>query len=61
MIPIGPKVPNFRGKTKRQVMEESSALGVAVQIAGTGIARGRNRGPALFLDQAKRVKVQFAR
>ena len=28
MIPAGPKVPNFHGKTKRQVMEESSALGV---------------------------------
>ena len=32
MIPNGPKVPNFQGKTKRQVMEESSALGVRVQI-----------------------------
>ena len=42
MIPAGPKVPNFRGKTKRQVMEESSASAYRVEIAGAGIARGRS-------------------
>ena len=45
MIPTGPKVPNFRGKTKRQVMEESSALGMRVEIAGTGIARRQEPQP----------------
>jgi cell division protein FtsI (penicillin-binding protein 3) len=61
MIPTGPKVPNFRGKTKRQVMEESSALGVSVQIAGTGIARRQEPRPGSVLRPGERVRVQFAR
>ena len=47
MIPVGPKVPDFHGKTKRQVMEESSALGVRVEIAGTGIARRQEPAPGV--------------
>jgi membrane peptidoglycan carboxypeptidase len=61
MIPTGPKVPNFRGKTKRQVIEESSALGVAVQIAGAGIARRQEPRPGSVLRPGEKVKVQFAR
>jgi cell division protein FtsI (penicillin-binding protein 3) len=61
MMPVGPKVPNFRGKTKRQVMEESTALGVRVEIAGTGIARRQEPLPGVVLRPGERVKVQFAR
>jgi cell division protein FtsI (penicillin-binding protein 3) len=61
MIPTGPKVPNFRGKTKRQVMEESSALGFGVQIAGAGIARRQEPRPGSVLRPGEKVKVQFAR
>jgi cell division protein FtsI (penicillin-binding protein 3) len=61
MIPVGPKVPNFRGKTKRQVMEESSALGMRVEIAGTGIARRQQPQPGVILRPGERVKVRFAR
>jgi hypothetical protein len=61
MIPTGPKVPNFRGKTKRQVIEQSSALGVPVQIAGAGIARRQEPRPGSVLRPGERVKVQFAR
>ncbi|HYP06862.1 MAG TPA: penicillin-binding protein, partial [Bryobacteraceae bacterium] len=61
MLALGPKVPNFRGKTKRQVIEESSALGVAVQIAGVGIARRQEPRPGSVLRPGERVKVQFAR
>jgi cell division protein FtsI (penicillin-binding protein 3) len=61
MVATGPKVPNFRGKTKRQVMEESSALGMPVQIAGAGIARRQEPRPGSVLRPGERVKVQFAR
>jgi len=61
MIPAGPKVPNFRGKTKREVMAESTALGVRVEIAGTGIARQQEPQPGSVLRPGERVKVRFAR
>lgn len=61
MMPAGPTVPNFRGKTKRQVMEESTALGVRVEIAGTGIARQQEPLPGVVLRPGERVKVRFAR
>ncbi len=61
MIPVGPRVPNFRGKTKREVMAESTALGVRVEIAGTGIARRQEPQPGSVLRPGERVKVRFAR
>jgi cell division protein FtsI (penicillin-binding protein 3) len=61
MLPVGPKLPNFRGKTKRQVMEECTALGVRVEIAGTGIARRQEPPPGVVLRPGERVKVRFAR
>ena len=61
MIPVGPKVPDFHGKTKRQVMEESSALGMRVEIAGAGIARRQEPAPGVVLRPGERVRVQFAR
>lgn len=61
MIPQGPKVPNFRGKTKREVMEESTALGFRVEIAGSGIARNQQPMPGVVLRPGERVRVRFAR
>ena len=61
MIPTGPKIPDFRGKTKRQVMEQSSALGMRVEIAGTGIARRQEPQPGQVLRPGERVRVRFAR
>ncbi len=61
MMPAGPKVPDFHGKTKRQVMEESSALGVRVEIAGAGIARRQEPAAGSVLRPGERVRVQFAR
>ena len=37
----GPRVPNFRGKTLRDVIEESSALGIPVEFKGGGIAQAQ--------------------
>ena len=61
MIPARSQSPEFHGKTKRQVMEESSALGVPVEIAGTGIARRQEPAPGSVLSPGERIKVRFAR
>jgi cell division protein FtsI (penicillin-binding protein 3) len=57
----GPKVPNFRGKTMRAVVEEASALGIAVQFDGSGTARAQVPLPGSALRAGERVRVQFAR
>lgn len=59
--PTGPRTPNFRGKTKRQVLNESVALGVRVNLAGAGIARSQDPEPGVVLRPGEHVKVVFAR
>jgi membrane peptidoglycan carboxypeptidase len=61
MVPTGPKVPNLLGKTKRAVLAESTAIGVRVEMAGTGIARAQDPPAGAVLRPGDRVKVQFAR
>jgi cell division protein FtsI (penicillin-binding protein 3) len=56
----GPKVPDFHGKSKRAVLEESFALGVRVELAGAGIARTQDPPPGVALRRGERIKVQFA-
>lgn len=56
----GPKVPDFHGKTKRAVLEESFALGVRVEVAGVGIARSQDPPAGVALRRGERVKVLFA-
>jgi membrane peptidoglycan carboxypeptidase len=60
LVAAGPKVPDFQGKTKRAVLQESLALGVRVEIAGTGIARTQDPPAGSALRPGERVKVQFA-
>jgi hypothetical protein len=57
----GPKVPNFRGKTMRVVVEEASAIGLPVLLDGSGIARAQVPAPGTVLHAGERVRVQFAR
>jgi len=57
----GPKVPNFRGKTMRVVVEEASAIGLPVLLDGSGIARAQVPAPGTVLPAGERVRVQFAR
>ena len=57
----GPRVPNFRGKTVRNVIEEAAALGIPVEFTGTGIARAQVPAPGAVLPLGRRVRVQFAR
>jgi cell division protein FtsI (penicillin-binding protein 3) len=60
-VPVGPKVPNFRGKTMRAVVEEASAQGVSVLLDGSGIARMQQPPPGSVLHPGERIRVQFAR
>jgi cell division protein FtsI (penicillin-binding protein 3) len=57
----GPKVPNFRGKTMRAVVEEASAQGFSVLLDGSGIARMQQPPPGSVLRPGERIRVQFSR
>lgn len=58
---IGPTVPDFKGKTMRAVMEESAALGLPVDVQGSGLARAQAPPAGALLAIGERVRVQFAR
>jgi len=60
----GPKVPSFRGMTLRQVLEESSARGMPVEVEGAvkvGLVREQEPEAGAILPPGKRVRVQFVR
>ncbi len=58
----GPKVPSFRGMTLRQVLEESAATGMPVDLAGAvrmGWVREQEPAAGEILPAGARVRVQF--
>ena len=55
----GPTVPNFRGKSVRDVIQESAALGIPVEYVGSGVARMQIPPAGAFLPIGERVRVQF--
>jgi cell division protein FtsI (penicillin-binding protein 3) len=57
----GPMVPNFQGKSVRDVIQESAALGIPVEFAGSGIARAQIPPPGAILPLGERVRIQFGR
>ncbi len=59
--PTGPTVPNFRGKTMRDVLTEAAAKGLTVVADGSGIARMQSPAPGTPLREGDRIHVQFAR
>jgi hypothetical protein len=61
VVATGPKAPDFSGKTKREVVNESMALGVRVQMAGSGVVRSQQPPPGSVLRPGEYVKVVFAR
>jgi cell division protein FtsI (penicillin-binding protein 3) len=58
---VGPTVPDFKGKTMRAVLEESAALGLPVDVQGSGLARAQAPPAGTLLAIGERVRVQFAR
>jgi cell division protein FtsI (penicillin-binding protein 3) len=60
-VEVGPKVPNFRGKTLRAVLAEAGAKGLTVLPEGSGVARMQSPPPGSTLHEGERIRVQFSR
>jgi hypothetical protein len=58
---VGPRVPNFQGKTMRAVLAEAAAKGLTVVPDGSGVARVQSPPPGSPLHEGERIRVQFAR
>ncbi len=58
---IAPRMPNFHGKPVRVVIQEALALGVDVDMVGSGLARAQEPPAGTILSAGRRVRVQFAR
>jgi len=54
-------VPDFRGKSMRDVVEESSANGIEVMIEGSGVARAQIPLPGSPLRQGEQIRIVFTR
>jgi len=57
----GPKVPNFRGMTMRDVINQASAMGWIVMPDGSGVASAQDPPAGAPLRPGGRVRVVFAR
>lgn len=58
---LGPRVPDFQGKTMRDVLEEAASSGTPVELVGRGIARAQMPQPGAPLPPGEKVRVRFAR
>jgi len=61
VVTRGPSVPDFRGKTLRDVLQESTAAGVAVEPSGEGLAFSQDPAPGASLPPRSTVRVSFRR
>jgi membrane peptidoglycan carboxypeptidase len=61
VVAQGPRVPDFRGKTLRDVLQESSAAGVPVEPSGEGLAVSQDPAPGASLSPRSPVRVSFRR
>ena len=59
--PSGPRAPDFMGKSKRDVLSESMALGVRVVLSGTGVVRRQEPVPGAAMEPGQHIRVVFAR
>ena len=57
----GPKVPNFTGKTMRDVLAEAASQGLTILPNGNGVARVQYPAAGATLHQGERIRVQFKR
>lgn len=60
-VALGPVVPDFRGKSMRDVVEEASAGGIEVTVEGSGVARAQLPLPGTPLRSGERIRIVFAR
>jgi len=57
----GPRIPDFHGKSMRDVLEEAMSAGTPVEMMGSGIARLQMPPPGALLPPGDKVRVQFTR
>ena len=60
-VPRAPTIPDFRGKSLRDVVEESSAEGLDLMIEGSGVARVQVPPPGAPLHRGERIRIVFTR
>lgn len=60
-VPRGATVPDFRGKSMRNVVEEASAEGIELTIEGSGVARVQVPMPGKPLHPGERIRIVFTR
>ena len=60
-VASGPTVPDFRGKSMRDVVEQASADGIHVTLEGSGVARAQLPPPGSPLRRGERIRIVFAR
>ena len=58
--PNAPKVPNFVGKTVRDVMQEATSTGIDVDLFGDGLAQTQRPAAGAVLVPGTHIHVQFA-
>jgi membrane peptidoglycan carboxypeptidase len=59
--PNAPKVPNFVGKTVKDVMQEATATGLEVDLFGDGMAMAQTPPAGAVLTPGEHIAVRFAR
>ncbi len=60
-VPEAPGVPDFRGKSMRDVVEEASAEGLDVMVEGSGVARAQLPLPGSPLRRGEQIRIVFTR
>jgi cell division protein FtsI (penicillin-binding protein 3) len=59
--PDAPKVPDFAGKSVKDVMEEAAAKGIEIDMVGDGLARGQTPSAGASMTPGEHIQVRFAR
>jgi membrane peptidoglycan carboxypeptidase len=57
----GPRIPDFTGKSVKDVAQEATAAGLDVEMRGDGVARAQYPLPGSPLEPGAHVRVRFAR
>lgn len=60
-LAIGPTVPDFRGKSMKEVIRLARDLDLPLEPRGAGVARSQTPKPGRMLKPGERIRVQFGR
>ena len=59
--PNTPKVPNFVGKTVKDVLQQAASSGIDIDMSGDGLARAQDPPAGASLIPGEHIQVRFAR